>query len=37
MGGSGYGSMTRYSISNDGKVLTVKSSDLTGESPMIQV
>ena len=37
MNGSEYGSMTIYSLSDDGKTLTVKSSDLKGESPMVQV
>lgn len=37
MNGSDYGSMTIYMLSDDGKMLTVRSSDLKGESPMIQV
>ncbi|HBC78049.1 MAG TPA: hypothetical protein DEO60_11070 [Bacteroidales bacterium] len=37
MNGSDYGSMTIYSLSSDSKTLTIKSSDLSGESPMIQV
>ncbi|HLN53637.1 MAG TPA: hypothetical protein VK212_08005 [Lentimicrobium sp.] len=37
MSGFDYGSITTYSISADGKVLTVKSSDLKGETPMVQV
>jgi len=37
MNGSDYGSMTIYMLSADGKTLTVKSSDLKNESPMIQV
>lgn len=32
-----FGSLTIYNLSNNGRVLTIKSSDLTGESPMIQV
>jgi hypothetical protein len=37
MNGSDYGSMTIYTLSADAKILTVKSSDLKGESPMVQV
>ncbi|GEM_PF-4337222 len=37
MNGTDYGSMTIYSLSDDSKTLTIKSSDLNGESPMIQV
>lgn len=37
MNGSDYGSMTIYSLSDNSKTLTIKSSDLSGESPMIQV
>jgi hypothetical protein len=36
MDGNDYGSMTVYNLSGNGLVLTVKSSDLTGESPMVQ-
>jgi hypothetical protein len=35
MNGSDYGSMTIYILSED--TLTIKSSDLKGESPMVQV
>ena len=35
MNGSDYGSMTIYTLSED--TLTIKSSDLKGESPMVQV
>ena len=37
MNGSDYGSITVYTLSDDGKTLTIKSSDLNNESPMIQV
>lgn len=37
MEGNDYGSLTVYNLSDDGRILTVKSSDLTGESPMVQV
>jgi|WetSurMetagenome_2_1015567.scaffolds.fasta_scaffold165319_1 hypothetical protein len=37
MNGSDYGSITIYILSDDSKTLTIKSSDLKGESPMIQV
>jgi hypothetical protein len=37
MNGSDYGSMTVYMLSDDCKTLTVRSSDLKNESPMIQV
>jgi len=37
MNGSDYGTKTIYSLSSDSKTLTVKSSDLNNESPMIQV
>ena len=37
MNGSDYGSMTIYTLSEDSKTLTIKSSDLKGESPMVQV
>jgi hypothetical protein len=37
MSGSDFGSITIYSLSDDSKTLTIKSSDLKGESPMIQV
>jgi hypothetical protein len=37
MNGSDYGSMTIYMLSDDGKILTVRSTDLKGESPMVQV
>jgi hypothetical protein len=37
MNGSDYGSQTIYTLSDDGKILTVKTTDLKGESPMVQV
>jgi hypothetical protein len=37
MNGNDYGSMTIYILSDDGKTLTVKITDLKGESPMVQV
>lgn len=37
MNGSDFGSVTTYTLSADGKTLTVKSSDLKGELQMIQV
>ena len=36
MNGNDYGSITVYNVSDKDKVLTVKTSDLKGESPMIQ-
>lgn len=36
MNGNNFGSITKYILSDDGKTLTVKSSDLKNESPMIQ-
>jgi hypothetical protein len=36
MDGNDYGSLTVYNLSDNGLVLTVKSSDLTGDSPMVQ-
>jgi hypothetical protein len=36
MEGNDYGSLTVYNLSDNGSILTVKSSDLTGESPMVQ-
>jgi hypothetical protein len=36
MNGNDYGSITVYNLSDEGKVLTVKTSDLKGESPMVQ-
>jgi hypothetical protein len=36
MDGNDVGSLTVYNLSGNGLVLTVKSSDLTGESPMVQ-
>lgn len=36
MNGNDYGSVTVYTLSEKGKVLTVKTSDLKGESPMVQ-
>jgi len=37
MNGSDYGSMTVYVLADDAMVLTVKTTDLKGESPMVQV
>jgi len=37
MNGADYGSKTTYTLSADGKTLTVKTCDLKDESPMIQV
>jgi hypothetical protein len=37
MNGNDYGSMTVYTLSVDAKILTVKTTDLKGESPMVQV
>jgi hypothetical protein len=37
MDGNEAGSLTIYNFSDNGRVLTIKTSDLTGESPMIQV
>jgi hypothetical protein len=37
MEGKDYGSLTVYNLSDNSSILTVKSSDLTGESPMVQV
>ena len=36
MNGSDYGSITVYTLSDKDKVLTVKTSDLKGDSPMVQ-
>jgi hypothetical protein len=36
MNGNDYGSLTVYTLSVKGRVLTVKTSDLKGESPMVQ-
>jgi hypothetical protein len=37
MNGSDYGSITTYFLSADGKTLKVKTTDLKGETPMVQV
>jgi hypothetical protein len=37
MDGHDYGSITTYKLSEYGKILTVNTSDLKGESPMVQV
>jgi hypothetical protein len=37
MNGNDYGSKTSYSLSENGQFLKINSSDLTGESPMVQV
>ncbi len=37
MNGSEYGSITVYSLSDDGRILTVKTSDLNNESQLVQV
>jgi len=37
MDGNKYGSKTSYNLSYNGQFLTIKSSDLAGESPMTQV
>jgi hypothetical protein len=37
MNGSDYGTITIYTLSDDSNTLTIKSSDLNNESPMIQV
>jgi hypothetical protein len=34
--GNDYGSLTIYNLSDDGSVISIKSSDLKGESPMVQ-
>ena len=36
MNGNNFGTITIYSLSDKGKVLTIKSSDLKGDSPMKQ-
>jgi len=36
MNGSDFGSITVYTLSEQGKVLTVKTTDLKGDSPMVQ-
>jgi hypothetical protein len=37
MNGNDYGSITTYFLSSDAKTLKVKTTDLKGESPLIQV
>ncbi len=37
MAGNDYGSITTYILSENGQMLTINSTDLTGESPMKQV
>jgi hypothetical protein len=37
MNGSDYGSITVYILSDDVKTLTIKTSDLNNQSPMVQV
>jgi hypothetical protein len=37
MDGNDYGTLTVFNLSDNGRILTVNSSDLTGESPMVQV
>jgi hypothetical protein len=36
MNGSDFGSITVYTLTDQGKVLTVKTTDLKGDSPMVQ-
>lgn len=37
MDGNDYGSKTSYNMSDDGRILSIHSSDLKGDSPMLQV
>jgi hypothetical protein len=37
MNGNDFGSKTSYNLSDDGRILSIKATDLNGESPMVQV